>query len=58
MKYQTISLKQCFPAQGVIYYVAIAMVKISCFHTKAHLVFHWCLCNKYIYKITKIVHAL
>ena len=57
MKYQTISLKQCFPAQGVIYYVAIAMVKISCFHTKAHLVFHWCLCNKYN-KITKIVHAL
>ena len=34
------------------------MVKISCFHTKAHLVFHWCLYNKYIYKITKIVHAL
>ena len=58
MKYQTISLKQFFPAQGVIYYVAIAMVKISCFHTKAHLVFHWCLYNKYIYKITKIVHAL
>ena len=57
MKYQTISLKQCFPAQGVIYCVAIAMVKISCFHTKAHLVFHWCLCNKYN-KITKIVHAL
>ena len=58
MEYQTISLKQFFPAKGVIYYVAIAMVKISCFHTKAHLVFHWCLYNKYIYKITKIVHAL
>ena len=58
MKYQTISLKQFFPKQGVIYYVAIAMVKILCFQTKAHLVFHWCLYNKYIYKITKIVHAL
>ena len=47
MKYQTISLKQFFPAKGAIYYVAIATVifsrvKISCFRAKAHLVFHWC----------------
>ena len=51
MKYQTISLKQFFPAKGAIYYVAIATVifsrvKISCFRAKAHLVFHWCLYNK------------
>ena len=57
MKYQTISL---FPVKGAIYYVTIATiifftcedimlfsrVKISCFCTKAHLVFHWCLYNK------------
>ena len=48
MKYQNISLKQFYPAKGAIYYVAIATVlfshvKISCFHAKAHLVFHWCL---------------
>ena len=24
-------------------------VKISCFRAKAHLVFHWCLYNKYPY---------
>ena len=24
-------------------------VKISSFRAKAHLVFHWCLCNKYNY---------
>ena len=55
--YQTISL---FAAKGVIYYVTIAMVifshvkitcyfgvKISCFCTKAHLVFHWCLYNNF-----------
>ena len=46
MKYQAISLKQFFPVKGVIYYVPIATVlfsrvKISCFRTKAHLVFHW-----------------
>ena len=55
MKYQTISMKQFFPAKGAIYYVAIATVifsreisrvKISCFRAKAHLVFHWCLYNK------------
>ena len=36
MKYQTISLKQFFPAKGAIYYVAIATViflhlKITCY---------------------------
>ena len=46
MKYQTTSLKYVFAAKGAIYYVAIAMVilscvKISCFHAKAHLVFQW-----------------
>ena len=51
MKYQTISL---FTAKGTVYYVTIGMVifsrvKISCFHVKAHLVFHWCLYNKCIY---------
>ena len=60
MKYQTISLKQFFPAKGVIYYVTIgtvifshvkitllfSRVKISCFHAKAHLVFYWCFYNK------------
>ena len=59
MKYQTISLKQFFPAKGVIYYVTIgtvifsrennmlfSRVKISCFHVKAHLVFYWCFYNK------------
>ena len=58
MKYQTISLKQFYPMEGAIYYVAIATVifsrennmlfscvKISCFRAKAHLVFHWCLYN-------------
>ena len=53
MKYQTISLKQFYPAKGAIYYVAIATVifslfsgvKISYFRAKAHLVFHWCLYN-------------
>ena len=48
MEYNTISVKFFFPAKGAIYYVAIATVtfsrvKISCFRTKAHLVFHWCL---------------
>ena len=51
MKYQTISMKQFFPAKGAIHYVAIATVifsrvKITCFRAKAHLVFHWCLYNK------------
>ena len=60
MKYQTISLKQFFPAKGAIYCVAdrngdiftsennmlFSRVKISCFRAKAHLVFHWCLYNK------------
>ena len=50
MKYQTISMKQFFPAKGAIHYVAIATVtfsrvKITCFRAKAHLVFHWCLYN-------------
>ena len=56
MKYQTTSL---FTAKGAIYYVTIttvtfsrvkiilfSCVKISCFCTKVHLVFHWCLYNK------------
>ena len=63
MKYQIISLKQFFPVKGAIYYVAIAKVifshvkitmlfshvKISSSRAKAHLVFHWCLCNKMDY---------
>ena len=58
MKYATISL---FTAKGAIYYATIATndlftcednmlfshVKISCFRVKAHLVFHWCLYNKF-----------
>ena len=58
MKYQTISMKQFFPAKGAIYYVTIATVifshvkfscvKVSCFRAKAHLVFRWCLYNKII----------
>ena len=37
--------------KGAFLRVSIATVifsraKISCFHAKAHLVFHWCLCNK------------
>ena len=28
-----------------------SQVKISCFRTKAHLVFHWCLYNKVFYSI-------
>ena len=59
MNYETISLKQFYPANGAIYYVAIARliynklfsrVKISCFRAKAHLVFYWCSYNKYIYR--------
>ena len=57
MKYQTI-----FGVKGAIYYVAIAKVifshvKIACyfhmhvkkssFRAKAHLLFHWCLYNKF-----------
>ena len=26
-----------------------SLMKISCFHVKAHLAFHWCLYNKMIY---------
>ena len=62
MKYQTISLKQFFGVKGTIYYVVKATVKfsqscednmlfshvkISSFCAKAHLVFHWCLYNKF-----------
>ena len=48
MKCQTILLKYFFGLKGPIYYEAIAMVTFS--HVKkAHLVFHWCLYNKYIY---------
>ena len=40
--------------KGAIYYVAKAKVifshvKISSFRAKVHLVFHWCLYNKYPY---------
>ena len=28
-------------------------VKISCFRAKAHLAYHWCLYNKFIYHITR-----
>ena len=57
MKYQTISF---FAVKGVIAYVTIATVIFSrvkitlfsrvkiCFCGKAHLVFHWCLYNKYV----------
>ena len=38
MKYQTILLKQFFPAKGVIYYVAIATVIFS--HEKKTCNFH------------------
>ena len=51
-----------FGVKGAIYYVVIATVifshvqitllfshvKISSFRAKAHLVFHWCLYNKYM----------
>ena len=45
-----------FGVKGTIYYVAIAKVilshvKISSFCAKAHLIFHWCLYNKYMYCI-------
>ena len=59
MKCQTILLKKFFGLKGAVYYEAIAMVifsrgdnmlfshvKITSFHAKAHLVFHWCLYNK------------
>ena len=56
-------MKQFVPAKGAIYYVAIATVifshvifsrvEISCFRAKAHLVFHWCLCNK-LFKSTAL----
>ena len=55
MKYQTILLKIIvfFGVKGAIYHVAIATVifshvKISSFRAKAHLVFHWCLYNKFV----------
>ena len=38
MKYQTISMKQFFPAKGAIYYVAIATVIFS--HMKTTGYFH------------------
>ena len=48
--------------KGAIYYVAIAKVifshvKISSFHVKAHLVFHWCLYNNYFYDHSSYVWA-
>ena len=51
MKCQTISLKYFFAAKCAIYYAAIATViflnvKITCFRTKANVVFYWCLYNK------------
>ena len=47
--------KQFFGVKGAIYYVAIAtvifsQVNMSSFRVKAHLVFHLCLYNKYIYQ--------
>ena len=33
----------------------LSRVKISCFRAKAHLVFHWCLHNKYVYYMTSLV---
>ena len=61
MKYQTISLTQffscerrdllCSHSNGDIFTcennMLFSRVKISCFRAKAHLVFHWCLHNKY-----------
>ena len=63
MKYQTIALESFFATIGAIYYVSIiatvifSHVKITCFFTcedimfraKAHLVFHWCLYDKFRY---------
>ena len=51
MKYQIILFKEFFGLKGMVYYEAIAtvifsQVKISSFHVKAHLVFHWCLYDK------------
>ena len=61
MKYQTISLKYCFPAKDNLlsshsngdiftFYnnMLFSCVKILGFCTKADLVFHWCLYNKLI----------
>lgn len=28
-----------------------SLVKISCFHMKVHLLFHWCIYNKYQYAL-------
>ena len=55
MKYQTILLKKFFGLKGAVYYEAIATVifsrvKISSFRANAHVVFHYCLCNKLLYK--------
>ena len=65
MKYQTISMKQFFPAKGANLLCShrngdiftcennmlFSRVKISCFRAKAHLVFHWCLYNNAFYYI-------
>ena len=54
MKYQTISLKQFYPAKGAIYYVAIATVifshmEITCyFHVWRYHVFTWYFIGVYI----------
>ena len=32
-----------------------SLVKISSFRAKAHLVFHWCLYNKYVYSLSLFV---
>ena len=66
MKYQTISIKQFFPAKGAIYYVAIATsifshVKITCyFHLWRYHVFArkltWYSIGVYIIKINMIIN--
>ena len=50
MKYQTISLKQFFPAKGAIYCVAIATVIFS--HVKITCYFHVWRCHAFARKLT------
>ena len=50
MKYQTISLKQFFPAKGAIYYVAIATVIFS--HVKITCYFQVWIYNVFARKLT------
>ena len=52
MKYQIIDLL-CNHSSGELFTcednMLFSRVKISCFHVKAHLVFHWCLYNKKLF---------